>query len=227
MRLAKSLVVLRDQIDALFPDRDRCCDGNILDQHRRTNYDGDHTASPDVARALYVTNDPAVGLKSHDLALSLMRAKDRRIRVVISQGQYFQGPAGERPWTLQPYHKRRDHWDDVLIMVRDEEEYFDDELRWKLRRVASERSAADSQERRERPILRPGCLGDDVKAMQKRLNAIGANIPSDGKYGDRTERAVNRFKAAAGLPEDGIVDAAVWQALFGPGGGKTLERNPP
>jgi peptidoglycan hydrolase-like protein with peptidoglycan-binding domain len=56
-----------------------------------------------------------------------------------------------------------------------------------------------------------------VRALQRRLQRAGANPgPVDGRYGPLTERAVQRFQAAHGLPVDGIAGRHTWVALRAP-----------
>ena len=55
-------------------------------------------------------------------------------------------------------------------------------------------------------LLAPGARGRRVADLQRFLAAKGIlSRREDGWYGPETERAVRRFQAAAGLPEDGIV----------------------
>jgi peptidoglycan hydrolase-like protein with peptidoglycan-binding domain len=56
-----------------------------------------------------------------------------------------------------------------------------------------------------------------VRALQRRLQRAGDNPgPIDGRYGPLTERAVQRFQAAHGLPVDGIAGRHTWVALSAP-----------
>lgn len=64
-----------------------------------------------------------------------------------------------------------------------------------------------------RPVLRIGASGDDVAALQSRLNERGAGVVVDGNFGPATERVVRRFQSSAGLTADGVVGPATWSAL--------------
>lgn len=58
--------------------------------------------------------------------------------------------------------------------------------------------------------------GDDVKAVQEALKAIGFDPGKiDGVYGQKTVAAVVAFQTARGLAVDGIVGPKTWAALFG------------
>ena len=53
-------------------------------------------------------------------------------------------------------------------------------------------------------LLKRGMSGDDVEALQKRLNALGYDCGKvDGDFGANTERGVEAFQRAAGIEVDG------------------------
>jgi hypothetical protein len=53
-------------------------------------------------------------------------------------------------------------------------------------------------------MLMYGCAGEDVKALQLKLNQMGYGIDADGIYGSRTRGAVIKFQKKHGLIADGI-----------------------
>ncbi|MBD2168154.1 peptidoglycan-binding protein [Calothrix membranacea FACHB-236] len=66
-----------------------------------------------------------------------------------------------------------------------------------------------------RPTLNIGSQGERVSELQAALKLLGfytGNV--DGIYSTNTATAVSRFKQAAGLNPDGIVDTVTWQKLF-------------
>jgi len=63
----------------------------------------------------------------------------------------------------------------------------------------------------ERPVLRIGSKGDDVKKLQ-RLLVAGLEI--DGDFGTKTYGAVTRFQWKNGLLQDGVVGRLTWQKLL-------------
>jgi len=68
-----------------------------------------------------------------------------------------------------------------------------------------------------RRILKHGSRGEDVKRLQKLLNARGLRpepIALDGIFGRTTLDAVKRFQRQANLPVDGIVGGKTWDRLF-------------
>ena len=52
-------------------------------------------------------------------------------------------------------------------------------------------------------VLCRGSVGADVRTLQVRLNAFGAGLAADGRYGAKTERAVREFQKWNGLKPDG------------------------
>jgi N-acetylmuramoyl-L-alanine amidase len=63
-------------------------------------------------------------------------------------------------------------------------------------------------------VRSPLFQGDDVRALQRRLNALGFDPGrEDGILGEQTARAVHDFQANVGLAADSIVGAATLQAL--------------
>lgn len=66
------------------------------------------------------------------------------------------------------------------------------------------------------PTLRQGAGGDEVKALQKMLEASGYDCGKagiDGDFGNGTLSAVKSFQKAEGLNDDGVVGAKTWAAL--------------
>ncbi|WP_448265242.1 peptidoglycan-binding domain-containing protein [Nostoc sp. DSM 114159] len=66
-----------------------------------------------------------------------------------------------------------------------------------------------------RPSLKVGSQGERVAELQAALKLLGFYSGAvDGIYSENTATAVSRFKQAAGLNPDGVVDASTWQRLF-------------
>lgn len=64
--------------------------------------------------------------------------------------------------------------------------------------------------------LKLGMTGDDVKAVQTKLIALGyLTGKADGTYGAATESAIRRFQTRNGLKSDGICGDDTVKALFG------------
>lgn len=67
--------------------------------------------------------------------------------------------------------------------------------------------------------LQTGSTGDNVRTIQRQLNAISNNYPAipkvrvDGVYGPSTLEAVQTFQRIFNLPQSGIVDFATWYEI--------------
>lgn len=65
--------------------------------------------------------------------------------------------------------------------------------------------------------LSKGATGEQVKTLQRLLNALGYSVGSagvDGSFGSATDAAVRKFQKANGLTVDGVVGAYTWNALL-------------
>ena len=64
-------------------------------------------------------------------------------------------------------------------------------------------------------LTSPLMYGEDIRAVQNKLNSLGYNAgTADGYYGNATRSAVISFQSAKGLTADGEVGPATWNALF-------------
>ena len=71
-------------------------------------------------------------------------------------------------------------------------------------------------------VLRKGSKGNEVKTLQRLLNALGYNLGNygerkdgvDGDFGARCDTAVRAFQKASGLTVDGVVGQATWTKLL-------------
>src|ERR1043165_990643 len=103
-RLAKSLDVLRAQIDALAPGRDKSSDGTFPSaEHLRQNPNSDHNTG----HALDITNDPAHGVVAADLAEQLRQSRDHRIKYIISNRRISNPTIQD--WAWRPYDGSNPH----------------------------------------------------------------------------------------------------------------------
>ena len=73
------------------------------------------------------------------------------------------------------------------------------------------------QDTKDRPTLRKGSAGADVKTLQTLLIAKGYKLPkhgADGDFGTETEVVVKAFQTDNGLTADSIVGNKTWAALL-------------
>lgn len=119
-RAMGSLLVLRDQVNALAPNRDRASDGLVGDAAHASR-DSDHNphdvegVGRDIVTALDLTHDPAGGFDSFAFADVLRVNRDRRIKYVISNHRIFS--AGT--WTWRTYTGIDPHINHVHVSVLD------------------------------------------------------------------------------------------------------------
>lgn len=64
-------------------------------------------------------------------------------------------------------------------------------------------------------VLNKGCKDDQVKTLQRLLNAMGQKLDVDGSFGPATDKSVRAFQKANGLEVDGYVGKATWSKLLG------------
>lgn len=64
-------------------------------------------------------------------------------------------------------------------------------------------------------LTSPLMYGEDIKAVQNKLNSLGYNCgTADGYYGNASKNAVISFQSAKGIDTDGVVGPTTWNALF-------------
>src|SRR3954471_6572359 len=63
-------------------------------------------------------------------------------------------------------------------------------------------------------VLAKGSKGDLVIWAQQHLKGAGQSLTVDGDFGSGTQRAVKSFQSSNGLPANGAIDTATWQALL-------------
>jgi hypothetical protein len=86
-RLAGSLVVLRNQIDAMAPNRSRASDGTIGDASHSSRCSRHNPNGADVVTALDITHDPAGGCDIHAIADQIRRSPHPELSYLISAGR--------------------------------------------------------------------------------------------------------------------------------------------
>jgi len=134
-RLAKSLLTLREQVDAAHPDRDRASDGTIGDLAHAARR-SDHNPVAGVVHAWDVTHDPA-HFDAHRWAREvLVGTRDSRLKYVISNGEVWDPVRG---W--HAYHGPNPHNHHVHISVN--ETGGDDPRKWMLEPVRPFRVIVD------------------------------------------------------------------------------------
>ena len=129
-RLAKSLGVLRDQVNSLYPNRSKVNDGTIGDASHSATV-SDHNPNADgVVTAMDITHDPSHGLDAGKLAEILRLNKDHRIKYIISNRRIASSLVS--PWVWRPYNGVNPHEEHVHISVMGDKELYDDIHVWHI-----------------------------------------------------------------------------------------------
>ena len=66
----------------------------------------------------------------------------------------------------------------------------------------------------ELSVLRKGNKGEQVKTLQRLLNAFGANLDIDGSFGSLTQSALKSYQSKNSLQVDGICGEKSWTSLL-------------
>lgn len=91
--------------------------------------------------------------------------------------------------------------------------YYDEETSEETYEVSKE----DETVNIELSVLRRGSKGEQVKALQRMLHAMGYNLgknPCDGDFGEKTETAVRTYQRLHDLTKDGVVGKNTWAKLL-------------
>lgn len=112
-RLAHSLDVLRSQVDAAYPGRNKSSDGTLGDASHSARQSDHNPDDHGVVRALDLTHDPT-HFDAHAFANRLWVYRDERIKYVISNRRIWT-PAISREW--RPYRGTNPHTQHAHISV--------------------------------------------------------------------------------------------------------------
>ncbi len=204
-RIAKSLLTLRDQVNAAHPDRRKENDGTIGDAaHASRTSDHNPWVRDDdmgIVTAMDITHDPAHGVDTYAMAEIMRQNRDPRIKYVISNHRIFSSQSS--PWQWRTYNGANPHDHHVHVSVLPDKAHYDDVHPWNLKW----RPATPVE---PEPTLRRGSVGAVVERLQATLH-----VTVDGNFGPITEAAVKKFQTAHGLVSDGIVGFYTWRELQG------------
>jgi len=206
-RLAKSLVKLREQINALYPNRDRASDGTIGDQRHRASKSDHNPNRAGVVQAIDIDEDLSQGLDAMPIVNALVASRDPRIKYIIYEGRMirsYRAKNGTPPWTWTKYTGSNPHKHHFHLSVVDDPVLYDDAREWDLAGTGA--PISESAVELPRVIdIRRGQKGEAVRRLQTKLIELGFTLDVDGAFGPATERAVRAFQSSRGLRADGIV----------------------
>lgn len=183
-RLARSLVQLRQEIDAAYPHRPKGSDGSISSaRHRQQNPNSDH--DPDrngVVRAIDVTRN---GDMAYTICEHIRLSRDRRVKYVIFNRQMFSSYAkgNHKPWTWRTYSGANPHSKHFHVSVVADTRA-DDRSTWGIANLPKDED-----------------MSEIVKNIQLSLSAAGFDPgPADGVWGPRTEAAFVKALKGSSTP---------------------------
>lgn len=140
-RVAKSLLVLREQVNEKAPGRNKANDGTIGDAAHSTR-DSDHNpwvedpqdANQGVVTAMDITNDPGGGCDVAQLVKVIHGSRDERVKYIIWNRLIANSSAigGHASWTWRPYGGENPHTKHVHISVKPIQALFDDTSPWEI-----------------------------------------------------------------------------------------------
>lgn len=119
-RLAGSLVTFRDQLNTMYPNRNKASDGTIGDAaHQAEGSASDHNPwyvrdGIGVVTAIDITHDPINGLSVDALSDQLAASRDPRIKYIIANNQIMVPSQG---WNWQQYDGTDPHTSHVHLSV--------------------------------------------------------------------------------------------------------------
>lgn len=133
-RTAKSLILLRAQIDALAPARSRASDGTIGDSAHAA-HKSDHNpwvidGAVGVVTAIDITHDADGGCDAEQLVARLLESRDRRIKYIIWNHQIIS--ATKQPWQPRAYPGTNPHTRHFHLSVMPERALYDLEYPWSI-----------------------------------------------------------------------------------------------
>lgn len=215
-RVAKSLVVLRNQINAMAPNRRKGADGTIGDAAHAASASRHNPNAAGVVTALDITHDPANGCDIHKIADVIRRHPHRDLAYLISNRRIASRPG----WAWRAYGGSAPHSEHVHFGVgtgpdRNPVQPYDDEIPWTLKdgTPTPPPPPVPGTKKRTLRLSHPLMSGADVAWVQRQLNAIKLPVGVDGYYGPETVRAIVKFQRLKKLDPDGVIGPLTWRAL--------------
>jgi hypothetical protein len=108
-RPAASLLTLRDQVDKLYPGRNRASDGLIGDAAHQAVQSDHNPNAQGIVTAIDITHDPDHGLDIQKLATALVNSLDPRIKYIIANRQIWERGTGWHRYDGDNPHNKHLH----------------------------------------------------------------------------------------------------------------------
>lgn len=223
-RLAKSLEVLRSEINAAAPKRSKASDGTIGDDAHQASASDHNPNQEGVVCAADFTHDPDDGADMNVFAEILKRRKHRAVKYVIWNRRIWSKARDGEGWRAYKGanpHTKHMH---VSVGVGDDGHStgpYDDTSTWGISGIGADpapqkpsKPTTGTKLEDKMPTLKRGAKGRDVKILQALLGVWGWRVAVDGIFGKRTEEAVRAFQAKYAKPVDGIPGPITWRKLL-------------
>lgn len=127
-RLANSLVTLRNQVDSLYPNRNKASDGTIGDASHAAVKSEHNPNDAGVVTAIDITQDPGSGADMQKLADQLIASGDNRIWYIIFNRRIWERGEG---WSA--YSGTSDpHTNHLHLSTNQSASLYDDGRQWNL-----------------------------------------------------------------------------------------------
>jgi len=126
-RLAESLIKLRNQINAAYPNRNKASDGTIGDTAHAATVSDHNPNAAGVVAAFDVTHDPSNGINISKLADEIVASKDNRVKYLIRNREILI-PANGWYWTA--YTGADPHTSHLHISVQND---YDNSKQWNIK----------------------------------------------------------------------------------------------
>lgn len=208
-RVAKALLMLREQVNDRWPNRSKDSDGTIGDASHSARFSDHNPDENGVVCAMDITHDPQHGFDSYAFADVLRTARDKRIKYIISNRRICSSQVDS--WHWRRYHGTNPHDHHVHISVIDRRDLYDSETPWNI-------DAAPMPAPVKLAISIPGTIrkGDSGEAVTKLQNLLvhrSIPIKVNGEFDQATFAAVKLFQSSRGLVADGVVGPHTWGVL--------------
>ena len=233
-RVCYSLLTLRAEVNARWPGRSKVSDGTIGDlahQSRTSDHNAwvKDAAGIGVVRALDIT---AAGIDC-DAYAEHLRALGEGGDPRLNNGGYIiwnRRIASETGnWRWRAYSGSNPHTRHAHVSVSRSVWGFDSRAPWGVTQLGlasplpprdEAQASRDADRELDRPVLKVGDSGEDVRRVQRDLIFLGFDYVGkpDGDYGPLTQRAVRDVQWSAGLHVDGVYGPNTQNAMGLTGG---------